>query len=244
MQRSAEPAHRSSTARRTRSLAVVGALTILAAVLVPVAHADAPRPTQTETPSSTSFGAWDVMIHTGNVPLAAYQISIQATAGDVRIVGIEGGEPDPFRDAPYYDPAAMQNEHVIIADFTNAPRRVLPRGPPRSTRIPVPPLSPPLPAVGRLPLVAATLGQGGNRRAIQVAVGVGAGEAGGLHRFATVLEVAPPLLRNAGGVLPPGILQRLDVTERVGIHGGRGRVADPVADSRGERDADGGGSTP
>jgi hypothetical protein len=46
----------------------------------------------------------------------------------VKLVGIEGGEPAPFRSAPYYDPAAMQGERVILGAFSTAPAEQLPRG--------------------------------------------------------------------------------------------------------------------
>ena len=38
-------------------------------------------------------------------------------AGQIKIVGVEGGEHPAFKDAPYYDPAALMNERIIIAAF-------------------------------------------------------------------------------------------------------------------------------
>jgi hypothetical protein len=35
----------------------------------------------------------------------------------IKIVGVEGGEHPAFNDAPYYDPAALMNERIIIAAF-------------------------------------------------------------------------------------------------------------------------------
>lgn len=63
------------------------------------------------------FEAVDVFIDTGDRPLAAYQFRLSATGGDAKIVGIEGGGSKAFREPPYYDLAALQNDRVIIADF-------------------------------------------------------------------------------------------------------------------------------
>ena len=35
----------------------------------------------------------------------------------MKIVGIEGGEHEAFKQPPYYDPAALANDRVIIAAF-------------------------------------------------------------------------------------------------------------------------------
>jgi hypothetical protein len=47
--------------------------------------------------------------------------------GDVKIVGIEGGEHEKFKSPPYYDPQAMQQERVIIAAFSTSDAATLPR---------------------------------------------------------------------------------------------------------------------
>jgi hypothetical protein len=70
------------------------------------------------TSRPSDFAAVDVFIDTGNASLAAYQVHITAVSGDVRIVGIEGGAHDAFADPPYYDPAAIQRDEVILADYT------------------------------------------------------------------------------------------------------------------------------
>ena len=74
------------------------------------------------------FGVVDVLIDSGDVPLAAYQVEVWAERGDVTIVGIEGGEAEPFRHPPYYDPAAMQEDRVILAAFSTATAEQLPSG--------------------------------------------------------------------------------------------------------------------
>lgn len=80
------------------------------------------------------FEVIDVMIDSGEIPLAAYQLEVWAETEDgaaattVRIVGIEGGEAEVFRHPPYYDPAAMQDNRVIIGDFSTAAAGELPSG--------------------------------------------------------------------------------------------------------------------
>jgi hypothetical protein len=74
------------------------------------------------------FRAVDIFIDSKDQPLAAYQLEFKASKGDVKIVGIEGGEHERFRKPPYYDPQAMQHERVIIAAFNTAPELALPTG--------------------------------------------------------------------------------------------------------------------
>jgi hypothetical protein len=50
-------------------------------------------------------------------PLAAYQFELKARTGRIKIVGVEGGAHPAFQDAPYYDPAALLNDRIIIAAF-------------------------------------------------------------------------------------------------------------------------------
>lgn len=83
------------------------------------------------TPSADShvrFANIQVVIDSHDQPLAAYQLELKATSGDVKIVGIEGGEHAQFSQPPYYDPAAMQQERVIIAAFSTARSEALPKG--------------------------------------------------------------------------------------------------------------------
>ena len=51
-------------------------------------------------------------------PLAAYQIEFVADASHVKLVGIEGGDHAAFAQPPYYDPAALSRNRVIVAAFT------------------------------------------------------------------------------------------------------------------------------
>ncbi len=77
---------------------------------------------------SVRFAAIDVYVQTGDKPLAAYQLDLSAEKGNVTIVGIEGGGSEVFTAPPYYDPAAIQNDRVIIAYFSTAGADALPRG--------------------------------------------------------------------------------------------------------------------
>ena len=44
------------------------------------------------------------------------------------MVGLEGGEHPAFKDAPFYDPKAIQHERVIIAAFNTTSGDKLPKG--------------------------------------------------------------------------------------------------------------------
>jgi hypothetical protein len=74
------------------------------------------------------FCAVDVYVDATNAPLAAYQLEFAATNGVAKIVGIEGGEAPAFREAPFYDPKAMQHDRVIIAAFSAESADHLPSG--------------------------------------------------------------------------------------------------------------------
>ena len=62
------------------------------------------------------FSHIDVFIDPQGAALAAYQLELRAT-GDVKLVGIEGGEHKAFSHPPYYDPQALLNERIVIAAF-------------------------------------------------------------------------------------------------------------------------------
>ncbi len=78
--------------------------------------------------SATRFTTVDIYLDSGDMPLAAYQLQFKATEGEVKIVGIEGGEHDAFSEPPYYDPEAIQRERVIIAAFNTSDASQLPAG--------------------------------------------------------------------------------------------------------------------
>lgn len=72
------------------------------------------------------FAPLHIYLDSGNQPLAAYQFELKAAAGQVKIVGVESGQHKAFKEAPYYDPAALANDRIIIAAFSTG--RELPKG--------------------------------------------------------------------------------------------------------------------
>ncbi len=119
------------------------ALTLAAVLMMRISlaqPADAPAPAA-PTPTFT----WvDVYIDSGDRPLAAYQLEVRDARGAALVVGIEGsggveremGElVGPFADPPYYDPAAMMNDRIIIAALSADPVDRLPTGRTRVARL-------------------------------------------------------------------------------------------------------------
>ncbi len=66
------------------------------------------------------FAPLHVYIDSGDDALAAYQFELKIVAGDVTIVGVEGGEHEAFSAPAYYDPAALSKDRIIIAAFSTA----------------------------------------------------------------------------------------------------------------------------
>lgn len=64
------------------------------------------------------FMPLDIYLDSGENLLAAYQFELIVTSGDVRIVGVEGGEDPAFNDAPYYDPEALTHDRIVIAAYS------------------------------------------------------------------------------------------------------------------------------
>ncbi len=72
------------------------------------------------------FAPLHIFLDSGSRPLAAFQFELKAAAGQIKIVGVEGGQHAAFKEAPYYDPAALANDRIIIAAFNTG--RELPKG--------------------------------------------------------------------------------------------------------------------
>ena len=85
------------------------------------------------------FAVIDIFIDSGDDALAAYQFELSADSGDFRIVGVEGGQHPAFAEPPYYDPAALQQDRVILAAFNTGQN--LPTGKTRVARVHVQVLS-------------------------------------------------------------------------------------------------------
>jgi len=81
---------------------------------------------ETVSQQKVRFASLHIYLDSGSRALAAYQFELKATAGEVKIVGIENGEHPAFDEPPYYDPAAMANDRIIIAAFSTG--KDLPKG--------------------------------------------------------------------------------------------------------------------
>ena len=79
------------------------------------------------------FEAVDIYVDSAAESLAAYQVELVADDGRVQIAGIEGGEHDAFREPPFYDPAALTMNRIVVAAFSTADE--LPSGKARIARI-------------------------------------------------------------------------------------------------------------
>lgn len=79
------------------------------------------------------FEAIDIFVDPLTAPLSAWQLELQGRSADIQIVGIEGGEPEAFREPPFYDPKAMQQNRVILAAFSTD--EGLPTGKTRVARV-------------------------------------------------------------------------------------------------------------
>lgn len=67
--------------------------------------------------SGARFSPLSIYVDPGDQPLAAYQFELKATTGQIKIVGVEGGQHRAFKEAPYYDPAALTKDRIIVAAF-------------------------------------------------------------------------------------------------------------------------------
>lgn len=71
----------------------------------------------TRRDTAIRFAPVYIYLDSGDTPLAAYQFELKADPDRVKIVGVEGGQHPAFKEAPYYDPAALANHRIIIAAF-------------------------------------------------------------------------------------------------------------------------------
>jgi hypothetical protein len=109
---------------------------IIAAVFVGVLMAavdQGPTPARTLSPAPARFGTVDLYVDSAREPLAAWQMEFKATGGQVEIVGIERGDSADFQDPPYYDPAALKSNRVVVGAFNISDR--LPAGKVRVARL-------------------------------------------------------------------------------------------------------------
>lgn len=95
-----------------------GYFALILALLLPLLSLAADTPAT----QPAHFETVNVYIDSGDRPLAAWQVELKATQGDVKIVGVEGGDHrDLYRDPPYYDPKALTTgNRIILASYTTA----------------------------------------------------------------------------------------------------------------------------
>lgn len=129
------------------SLRRFAAMVVMALAIVPCVALTrtTQAPAQPDTPSQPRiiFTTVDVFVDSGAAPLAAYQVEFKGhladgLAGAVQLVGIEGGggaSGAAYTDPPAYDPAALSQNRVVIADFSTAAADKLPRGKARVARL-------------------------------------------------------------------------------------------------------------
>jgi len=104
---------------------VIGLLVTLS-IVAPLLAGVSARTSEKPAAGRVRFAPVYVYLDSGDKSLAAYQFELRARTGHIKIVGVEGGEHPAFQDAPYYDPAALMNDHIIIAAFNTG--RDLPHG--------------------------------------------------------------------------------------------------------------------
>jgi len=95
-----------------KKLTVIILLSI--SIIVPVLARQAEQDIPT-VQSNVRFAPLHIYLDSGNKSLAAYQFELKAFTGQIKIVGVEGGQHEAFEEAPYYDPAALANDRIIIA---------------------------------------------------------------------------------------------------------------------------------
>ena len=69
----------------------------------------------TERAGDRAFSTVEIFLDCGSTELAAYQLTLQASRPDTRLVGVEGGRGAAFGDAPHYDPRALRGGFIKLA---------------------------------------------------------------------------------------------------------------------------------
>lgn len=86
----------------------------------PAGEPDAATEAEAEVMRTPRFEAVRVYVDVGRTPLAAYQFQLHAARGEARVVGVESGEHDAFRQPPFYDRRAVErgrSDRVIVAAY-------------------------------------------------------------------------------------------------------------------------------
>lgn len=94
-------------------------LLVLPLVLTTLALTPPPRQVPTIPSTQPRFSYVDIFIDSHDKSLGAYQFELKTASGQMTVVGIEGAAAGPFaKMPPYYDPAALGHDRVIIAAFS------------------------------------------------------------------------------------------------------------------------------
>jgi len=104
---------------------IIAIILISITLIVPVL-AHQPENDNIPVEPKVRFAPVHIYLDSGNKPIAAYQFELKAGAGQIKIVGVEGGQHAAFKEAPYYDPEALANNRIIIAAFNTGSE--LPKG--------------------------------------------------------------------------------------------------------------------
>ena len=67
--------------------------------------------------TSPRFDYLDIYLDPHGTPVAAYQFELNVDPAAATIVGVEGGDHPAFKSAPYYDPAALTRNRIVVAAF-------------------------------------------------------------------------------------------------------------------------------
>jgi len=108
-------------------LTTLGALSALLFLLV------VPAVGQPESERSP-FRTVDLWLTTEDASLVAYQVEIRYDRSRVKIVSLEGGDPEAFRAPPHHDPAGKAGGRIVLAALT-ADDAAAPRGRVRVARL-------------------------------------------------------------------------------------------------------------
>jgi hypothetical protein len=85
-------------------------------------------------PPISRFAAVDILIDPANQPCAAWQLEFTAEPGQISLVGVETGDHPAYNARPpYYDPAALAGNRIILGDYSLA--TTLPTKPFRAARL-------------------------------------------------------------------------------------------------------------
>lgn len=74
------------------------------------------------------FVSLNVVVDSGDKPLAAWQLEFSAKQGMVSVVGVGNGQHPAYDQPPHYDPRAMRQDRIIMAAYSTAEAEKLPTG--------------------------------------------------------------------------------------------------------------------